>query len=151
MTEMAKISGMTPEEFTFIGMWVLWPPYILRPTTRLAYCTGTRRSPHVHKHNADNQSASTPTITSADAPRRERALAIKQTVDAGRDLAGEVGDDTDKDQQADMPLPMPFSVMRSPIHMVKRSTGRQRHKDQMRNQRSWRLRPLPSRRSPGPG
>ena len=29
---------------TFMGRWVLWPPYILRPTTRFAYCTGRRRS-----------------------------------------------------------------------------------------------------------
>ena len=30
--------------FTFRGMWLDWPPYILRPTTRLAYWTGMRRS-----------------------------------------------------------------------------------------------------------
>ena len=40
----AKMMGMTPDMFTFMGMWVDWPPYIFRPTTRLAYCTGRRRS-----------------------------------------------------------------------------------------------------------
>ena len=40
----AKMMGMTPPMFTFMGMWVDWPPYIFRPTTRLAYCTGMRRS-----------------------------------------------------------------------------------------------------------
>ena len=33
----AKITGMTPAWFTFSGMYVEVPPYILRPTIRLAY------------------------------------------------------------------------------------------------------------------
>ena len=37
------MTGMTPAMFTLIGMYVLVPPYILRPIMRLAYCTGTRR------------------------------------------------------------------------------------------------------------
>ena len=40
----AKMMGRTPDILTFIGRWVDWPPYILRPTTRLEYCTGMRRS-----------------------------------------------------------------------------------------------------------
>src|SRR5690606_22011112 len=40
-----KMTGMTPALFTRKGMCVAWPPYILRPTTRLAYCTGMRRCP----------------------------------------------------------------------------------------------------------
>ena len=36
---------MTPPVFTLSGMCVLDPPYIRRPTTRLAYCTVTRRWP----------------------------------------------------------------------------------------------------------
>ena len=35
--------GITPDWFTLSGMYVFWPPYIRRPTTRLANCTGTRR------------------------------------------------------------------------------------------------------------
>src|SRR6266545_1939075 len=34
---------MTPAWLTFNGMYVDVPPYIFRPTMRLAYCTGTRR------------------------------------------------------------------------------------------------------------
>ena len=45
----AKITGMTPPVFTFSGMCVLDPPYIRRPTTRLAYCTVTRRCPRSTK------------------------------------------------------------------------------------------------------
>ena len=43
--EEAKITGITPPALTFSGMWVDCPPITLRPTTRLAYCTGMRRSP----------------------------------------------------------------------------------------------------------
>ena len=39
----AKMTGMTPAWFTFSGIYVEVPPYILRPTIRLAYCTGIRR------------------------------------------------------------------------------------------------------------
>jgi hypothetical protein len=37
MMEEAKIGGMTPAVLIFSGRWVLCPPYIRRPTTRLAY------------------------------------------------------------------------------------------------------------------
>ena len=40
----AKMMGITPVMFTFRGMWLDWPPYIFRPTTRLAYWTGMRRA-----------------------------------------------------------------------------------------------------------
>ena len=38
--DIAKITGITPAEFTLIGICVDCPPYTLRPTTRFAYCTG---------------------------------------------------------------------------------------------------------------
>ena len=51
--ELAKITGSTPERFTLIGRWLDCPPYILRPTTRLAYCTGIRRQNN--KRNYENK------------------------------------------------------------------------------------------------
>ena len=33
----ARMIGMTPDILTLIGIKVFCPPYILRPTTRLAY------------------------------------------------------------------------------------------------------------------
>ena len=42
--ELAKITGITPPEFTLSGRWVAPPWVIRRPTMRLAYCTGMRRS-----------------------------------------------------------------------------------------------------------
>src|SRR5882757_6951091 len=44
-SELAKIGGMTPPEFTRNGRYDDCPPITLRPTTRLAYCTGMRRWP----------------------------------------------------------------------------------------------------------
>ena len=35
--DIAKIIGITPAIETLIGIWVLCPPYILRPTIRFAY------------------------------------------------------------------------------------------------------------------
>ena len=43
--ELAKMIGMTPDWLTFNGMYVLCPPYMRRPTTRLANWTGMRRWP----------------------------------------------------------------------------------------------------------
>ena len=47
----AKMTGMTPPVFTLSGMCVLDPPYIRRPTIRLAYCTVTRRWPSFDEHD----------------------------------------------------------------------------------------------------
>ena len=52
----AKIIGITPEKFTRNGMNDVPPEYILRPTARCAYCTGTFRCAWVM--------AMTPPITS---------------------------------------------------------------------------------------
>ena len=43
MFDEAKMTGITPPVFTFRGICVLVPPYCFLPTTRLAYCTVTRR------------------------------------------------------------------------------------------------------------
>ena len=37
------MTGTTPAMLTLIGMYVFVPPYVRRPTMRLAYCTGMRR------------------------------------------------------------------------------------------------------------
>ena len=47
MIDEAKMTGITPAMLTLSGMNVLEPPIMRRPTTRLAYCTGMRRSPVV--------------------------------------------------------------------------------------------------------
>ena len=56
--------GMTPPIFTLMGMWVDWPPYIFRPTTRLAYWTGRRRS-ELEMNTIRTTRASMPTTMTA--------------------------------------------------------------------------------------
>ena len=60
----AKMMGMTPPIFTLMGMWVDWPPYIFRPTTRLAYWTGRRRS-ELEMNTIRTTRASMPTTMTA--------------------------------------------------------------------------------------
>ena len=46
---MAKMIGITPAIVTFSGRYWVWPWYMRRPRTRLAYCTGMRRCPSLMK------------------------------------------------------------------------------------------------------
>ena len=76
--ELAKMTGITPPELTFSGRCVDWPPIILRPTMRLAYWTGMRRSERSTK-TMKATTAIMPTIRMSDRdgasvlPRRCRA------------------------------------------------------------------------------
>ena len=90
MTDEAKMMGMTPAMFTLSGMKVLVPPIMRRPTMRLAYCTGMRRSPLVIQM--------TPTTTA-------RAMMTKPICEAGpsspgrtSDAARQARDDADEDE-----------------------------------------------------
>ena len=46
-----KMMGITPLIFTLMGMWLFWPPYILRPTTRLAILHRNAALGCVQNHN----------------------------------------------------------------------------------------------------
>src|SRR5665811_2602149 len=108
--EDAKMTGMTPAMLTLSGMYVLVPPYILRPIIRLAYCTGTRR--------CDCSTMTTSAMTRK--PMRMTMIKTSQRPlelwiaarDCGKREAIEVK------ISSDMPLPMPRSVISSPIHMM---------------------------------
>jgi len=65
----AKIGGITPPELTRNGKYEDCPPMTLRPTTRLAYCTGMRRCPPSTK----TMKATTATIS---ATRKIRAMGV---------------------------------------------------------------------------
>jgi len=113
--EEAKIGGITPEVLIFNGRWVLCPPYILRPTTRLAYCTGMRLCPCSTKMmkpttptiNKSKSTAMKICISPVDSRRNVFAIAAgrRQTIPAK--------------MIRDIPLPMPRSVICSPSHMIK--------------------------------
>ena len=52
MIDVAKMIGITPAWLTFSGRYVLVPPIMRRPTTRLAYWIGIRRWPWSMKTTA---------------------------------------------------------------------------------------------------
>ena len=68
-SEEAKMTGMTPAWFTFSGMYVEVPPYIRRPTIRLAYWIGIRRCAcSISAMNAISATAMIITMAKVSAP-----------------------------------------------------------------------------------
>ena len=111
------MTGITPPEFTRSGRWVDWPPMTLRPTTRLAYCTGIRRS----LRSTKTMKATTAIITTTssriagtvNAPQAwVRTLSYRSATARGRPTT------MPAKISSDMPLPTPRSVICSPSHMM---------------------------------
>ena len=120
MIAKAKMSGMTPLPEILMGMTVDCPPYILRPLTCLAYCTGMRRSAKsTVTMSAKMMTAMTQnTMTSR---MGSKSKATFSAVKAEMILSSSVRPAVEmmpRKMISEMPLPTPYSVMRSPIHMV---------------------------------
>ena len=116
-TDDAKMTGITPPEFTLSGRCVDCPPMILRPTTRLAYCTGMRRSLRSTKTmNATTATISTISISMAgtvNAPHAwDETFSARSITPRGRPTT------MPAKISSDMPLPIPRSVICSPSHMM---------------------------------
>ena len=95
----AKIGGMTPAVLTFSGRCVAWPPYIFRPTTRLAYWTGSGAG----RARRRRSTATTATMTTATIDQRRTAsmspdLRLDEQLHGG---VGHAGDDAREDDQRD--------------------------------------------------
>ena len=89
---------------------MLVPPYIRRPTMRLAYCTGMRRwesSTNTTSAMTTRPSAVTTSMTSRP------LLFLIAHIEPGKPAAMDVK------ISSDMPLPTPFSVTSSPSHMIR--------------------------------
>ena len=100
MTDAAKMTGMTPAMLTLSGMKVLVPPIMRRPTMRLAYCTGMRRSPVVIQM--------TPTITARAmitnaTCESQRHGAFEELGSAARHARDDADEDEDRHAVADAP------------------------------------------------
>ena len=98
--ELAKMTGITPPEFTFSGRWLDWPPIMRRPMMRRALWMGMRRSDRSTK-TINATTATMPATSSQHDQECERAPGV------GLDLlhqfhhaAGQTGHDAGKDQQA---------------------------------------------------
>ena len=100
---------MTPAWLTFSGRYVDVPPYILRPTMRLAYWTGMRRCPcSTNTTPMMMISAATQTRLNTMPPRLSRM--VLPSVGIREAMLAKIS--------SDMPLPMPRSVTSSPIHIT---------------------------------
>src|SRR5450756_1357733 len=108
MTDEAKMTGMTPAMFTLRGMYVLAPPSMRRPTTRFAYCTGTRRSPVVIQMTATT-TAMAMIAMAIWTPMLSVNILIKPSGSREMMLMK---------IRIDIPLPMPRAVMSSPNHIT---------------------------------
>ena len=120
--ELAKITGITPLIATLTGRNVLWPPYILRPTTFLAYCTGMRRSDSFIKtmtqmtirNSTMNRGASTrywPLVAALSMPSCIYCHTVPKVTGSRATIPA--------NRMMEMPLPTPFSLICSPIHMIR--------------------------------
>ena len=103
------MTGITPAWLTLSGRYVEVPPYMRRPTMRLAYCTGIRRWPCSTNTTPTMMiSAATQTAAKMAPPRLSRICLPSEGMRAA--MPAKIS--------SDMPLPMPRSVISSPIHIT---------------------------------
>ena len=111
----AKMTGRTPDIFTFMGRLLDWPPYIFRPTCRLAYWTGMRRSASLTNTLSTTSSRIPTTIRITQGQKRlpEIMLAeIWETMEGIREMMP-------ANRIMEIPLPTPNSLHCSPSHIRK--------------------------------
>ena len=113
----AKMTGRTPDMLTLMGRNVLWPPYIFRPTMRLAYCTGMRRSELVMNTMTTTRTA-TPTRSSS-AIYHLRVPVVRPVMRAPTWLG--MREMMPANRIMEMPLPMPNWSICSPSHMTRQA------------------------------
>ena len=100
-----------------MGITLFWPPYILRPLTRLAKWTLMRRTPI--------STNVTSTIITSATSSTARSVSHGVRLVAWKALRIRVVKPVKRLEMipakisSEMPLPRPFSVMRSPIHMAR--------------------------------
>ena len=118
----AKIGGITPAALTLSGRCELWPPYIFRPTMRLAYWIGIRRC-------ARSKNTITATTTTHDRSHDQEAdrldLPDLDLTASAEDRVGQVGDDAGEDDQRDAVADTALGDLLAEPH-DERGAGRQR-------------------------
>ena len=105
----AKMSGIMPAELTRNGIVVACPPYCCCPRTRRAYCTGIFRTPSLMRMM--------PTIVSSPMPAKRMIETRLNDEPPVSRFASPPGNPATMPPKMMMltPLPMPFSVINSPI------------------------------------
>ena len=115
MIAKAKMRGMTPLPEIFMGMTEDWPPYILVPRTCFAYCTGILRSARSTKTMQKN--TTTASTRKPMTSKRGATLFAVMEVSLSR-MESPAVEMIPTKMMSEMPLPTPYSVMRSPSHMT---------------------------------
>ena len=110
----AKMMGMTPALLIFMGMWLLWPPYIFAAHHALGVLDGDLALTAVDEHHArkqrhhdDDQRHQPQKVTSP-----LKMLCIRLTHDTGK------RDTMPMKMISEMPLPIPLSEIFSAIHIT---------------------------------
>src|SRR5206468_12128562 len=102
--EEAKIGGMTPEVLILSGRCELWPLYMRRPTTRLAYWTGMRRCARSMKMIAATTATITTTMKTATRIESSACVTNSDVVEAAEGMAGTMA----AKMMREKPLPGPL-------------------------------------------
>ena len=99
---------MTPPELTLSGRWVEPPPITLRPTIRLAHCTGMRRSVRstktINATTAIMSATSRSTAGTVKAPQASVCTLSYEVGDAARQADHDAGEDQQRHAVADAAL-----------------------------------------------
>ena len=120
ISELAKITGITPAVLTFSGITAFCPPpIILRPCSFCVYCTGMRRSAShrrttkttITRMQARMISPATTAVATDLAFRMKRSNSVPRSF--GREEMMLIR------RTMEMPFPTPLSVILSPIHIRK--------------------------------
>ena len=109
------MTGITPAVLIRSGIWVDWPPYMRRPTTRLAYCTGIFRCPSCITMTAAVTATimtRSPSSTNSLSSPVADAACTSDTIAEGRRTT------MPAKMMSEIPLPIPFSEICSPSHMI---------------------------------
>ena len=113
-------------------MYCVWPPYIFRPTTRLAYCTVILRTPCV--------TAMTAAITmNRNATIRTRIAGLTWLVPVSAEgtkvfhacasAAGKPRDDADRDDERNAVADASLGDLIAQPHQKQRARGQRQHRD----------------------
>ena len=108
------MTGITPPTFTFRGRWVDCPPMTLRPTTRLAYCTGIRLC--ALSTNTMNPTTTTMMDSRSMTNSGDHCCCTSRVKISWPALGKPLT--IPAKMIRDIPFPMPLSVILSPSHMM---------------------------------
>ena len=114
--EDAKITGMTPAVLIFNGILLEFPPYIFLPCIFFAYCTGILRVPEFSMITSTTIRTITAIMITAATTAGAISLLVTNCLNSPVSSCG-ILETMLIVRTMEIPLPIPFSVIFSPIHI----------------------------------